>query len=207
MKEFSDFTDEELIIRYRDGDKQIMDYLMDKYKHVVSSKASRMFILGADKDDLIQEGMIGLFKAVRDYDSGRDASFLTFAELCVSRQMYTAIQAANRKKHLPLNSYISLYKNSEDEILEGQLIGAIRDFSEQNPEEILIDRENVEALQTIIDQELSTFERQVLELSMTGMGYIDIARLLGKDPKSTDNALNRVKTKIRKAIERNQHVS
>ncbi len=207
MKEFSDFTDEELIIRYRDGDKQIMDYLMDKYKHVVRSKASRMFILGADKDDLIQEGMIGLFKAVRDYDSGRDASFLTFAELCVSRQMYTAIQAANRKKHLPLNSYISLYKNSEDEILEGQLIGAIRDFSEQNPEEILIDRENVEALQTIIDQELSTFERQVLELSMTGMGYIDIARLLGKDPKSTDNALNRVKTKIRKAIERNQHVS
>ena len=207
MKEFSDFTDEELIIRYRDGDKQIMDYLMDKYKHVVRNKAGRMFILGADKDDLIQEGMIGLFKAVRDYDSGRDASFLTFAELCVSRQMYTAIQAANRKKHLPLNSYISLYKNSEDEILEGQLIGAIRDFSEQNPEEILIDRENVEALQTIIDQELSTFERQVLELSMTGMGYIDIARLLGKDPKSTDNALNRVKTKIRKAIERNQHVS
>ncbi len=207
MKEFSDFTDEELIIRYRDGDKQIMDYLMDKYKHVVRNKAGRMFILGADKDDLIQEGMIGLFKAVRDYDSGRDASFLTFADLCVSRQMYTAIQAANRKKHLPLNSYISLYKNSEDEILEGQLIGAIRDFSEQNPEEILIDRENVEALQTIIDQELSTFERQVLELSMTGMGYIDIARLLGKDPKSTDNALNRVKTKIRKAIERNRHVS
>lgn len=207
MKEFSDFTDEELIIRYRDGDKQIMDYLMDKYKHVVRNKAGRMFILGADKDDLIQEGMIGLFKAVRDYDSGRDASFLTFADLCVSRQMYTAIQAANRKKNLPLNSYISLYKNSEDEILEGQLIGAIRDFSEQNPEEILIDRENVEALQTIIDQELSTFERQVLELSMTGMGYIDIARLLGKDPKSTDNALNRVKTKIRKAIERNRHVS
>lgn len=203
MKDFSDFTDEELIIRYRDGDKQIMDYLMDKYKHVVRNKAGRMFILGADKDDLIQEGMIGLFKAVRDYDSGRDASFLTFAELCISRQMYTAIQAANRKKHLPLNSYISLYKNQEDETLEGQLIGAIQNFSEQNPEEILIDRENVETLQTIIDQELSTFERQVLELSMTGMGYIDIARLLGKDPKSTDNALNRVKTKIRKAIARN----
>ncbi len=203
MKDFSDFTDEELIIRYRDGDKQIVDYLMDKYKHVVRNKAGRMFILGADKDDLIQEGMIGLFKAVRDYDSGRDASFLTFAELCISRQMYTAIQAANRKKHLPLNSYISLYKNQEDETLEGQLIGAIQNFSEQNPEEILIDRENVEALQTIIDQELSTFERQVLELSMTGMGYIDIARLLGKDPKSTDNALNRVKTKIRKAIARN----
>ena len=203
MKDFSDFTDEELIIRYRDGDKQIVDYLMDKYKHVVRSKAGRMFILGADKDDLIQEGMIGLFKAVRDYDSGRDASFLTFAELCISRQMYTAIQAANRKKHLPLNSNISLYKNQEDETLEGQLIGAIQNFSEQNPEEILIDRENVEALQTIIDQELSTFERQVLELSMTGMGYIDIARLLGKDPKSTDNALNRVKTKIRKAIARN----
>lgn len=202
MEKYSEYTDEELIIRYREGEQQIVDYLMEKYKNVVRSKASRMFILGADKDDLIQEGMIGLFKAVRDYDSGRDASFYTFADLCVSRQMYTAIQAANRKKHSPLNSYISLYKNQEETDMESELIGAIQNSSERNPEEILIDRENVEAIEKIIEHDLSALERQVLELSMTGMNYQDIARLLGKDPKSTDNALNRVKTKIKKQLKR-----
>lgn len=200
MEKYSDCSDEELIIRYREGEQQIVDYLMEKYKNVVRSKAGRMFILGADKDDLIQEGMIGLFKAVRDYDSGRDASFYTFADLCVSRQMYTAIQAANRKKHSPLNSYISLYKNQEETDMESELIGAIRNSSERNPEEILIDRENVETIEKIIENDLSSFERQVLELSMTGMSYQDIARLLGKDSKSTDNALNRVKTKIKKQL-------
>ena len=200
MEKYSDYSDEELIIRYREGEQQIVDYLMEKYKNVVRSKAGRMFILGADKDDLIQEGMIGLFKAVRDYDSGRDASFYTFADLCISRQMYTAIQAANRKKHSPLNSYISLYKNQEETDMESELIGAIRNSSERNPEEILIDRENVEAIEKIIENDLSPFERQVLELSMTGMSYQDIARLLGKDPKSTDNALNRVKTKIKRQL-------
>ncbi|MBQ1171056.1 MAG: RNA polymerase factor sigma-70 [Lachnospiraceae bacterium] len=200
MKKYSEYSDEELIIRYREGEQQIVDYLMEKYKNVVRSKAGRMFILGADKDDLIQEGMIGLFKAVRDYDSGRDASFYTFADLCVSRQMYTAIQAANRKKHSPLNSYISLYKNQEETDMEGELIGAIQNSSERNPEEILIDRENVEAIEKIIEHDLSAFEREVLELSMTGMNYQEIARLLGKDPKSTDNALNRVKTKIKKQL-------
>lgn len=200
MEKYSDYSDEELIIRYREGEQQIVDYLMEKYKNVVRSKAGRMFILGADKDDLIQEGMIGLFKAVRDYDSGRDASFYTFADLCISRQMYTAIQAANRKKHSPLNSYISLYKNQEETDMESELIGAIQNSSERNPEEILIDRENVEAIEKIIENDLSPFERQVLELSMTGMSYQDIARLLGKDPKSTDNALNRVKTKIKRQL-------
>ena len=200
MKKYSEYSDEELIIRYREGEQQIVDYLMEKYKNVVRSKAGRMFILGADKDDLIQEGMIGLFKAVRDYDSGRDASFYTFADLCVSRQMYTAIQAANRKKHSPLNSYISLYKNQEETDMEGELIGAIQNSSERNPEEILIDRENVEAIEKIIEHDLSAFEREVLELSMTGMNYQEIARLLGKDSKSTDNALNRVKTKIKKQL-------
>ena len=173
---------------------------MDKYKNLVRKRANAMFLIGGETEDLIQEGMIGLFKAVRDYDSGRDASFYTFADLCISRQMYTAIQAANRKKHTPLNSYISLYKNQEETDMESELIGAIRNSSERNPEEILIDRENVEAIEKIIENDLSPFERQVLELSMTGMNYQDIARLLGKDSKSTDNALNRVKTKIKKQL-------
>ncbi len=198
MNLYNDFTDEELIIRARDGEEEIIEYLMDKYKNLVRSKAATMFILGADKDDLIQEGMIGLFKAVRDYDSGRDASFYTFAELCISRQMYTALQASGRKKHSPLNTYVSIYQDSDEE--GAGLIDALENKKERNPEEILIDQENVEAIEKIIENELSSFERQVLELSMTGMGYIEIAKLLGRDAKSTDNALSRVKTKIRKAL-------
>ena len=107
-------ADEELIIALRDGDGKVIDYIIEKYKDLVRKKAGSMFILGADKDDLIQEGMIGLFKAVRDYDSGRDASFFTFAELCISRQMYKAVEAGNRKKHSPLNSYISIYEDEND---------------------------------------------------------------------------------------------
>lgn len=201
IDKYTDFTDEELIIRSRDGESEIIEYLMDKYKHLVRSKASRMFILGADKDDLIQEGMIGLFKAARDFDIGRDASFYTFAELCISRQMYKAIQAANRKKHFPLNSAMSLYYEGEENgETTGELIEALENLTERNPEEILIDKENVARIEKMIETDLSPFERQVLELSMTGMKYMEIAKLLGKDAKSTDNALNRVKNKIKKGL-------
>ena len=143
MRQYNDFTDEELVIRARDGEEEITEYLMDKYKNLVRSKASTMFILGADREDLIQEGMIGLFKAVRDYDSGRDASFYTFAELCISRQMYTALQASGRKKHSPLNTYVSIYQGHDEEEGVG-LIDALENHKERNPEEILIDKENVE---------------------------------------------------------------
>lgn len=200
MNSYKDFTDEELLIRARDGEEEITEYLMDKYKNLVRSKAATMFILGADKDDLIQEGMIGLFKAVRDYDSGRDASFYTFAELCISRQMYTAIQASGRKKHSPLNTYVSIYQESDEE--GAGLISALENKKERNPEDILIDQENVAAIESMIENDLSSFEKQVLELSMTGMGYIEIAKLLGKDGKSTDNALSRVKMKIRKGLDK-----
>ncbi len=200
MNSYKDFTDEELLIRARDGEEEITEYLMDKYKNLVRSKAATMFILGADKDDLIQEGMIGLFKAVRDYDSGRDASFYTFAELCISRQMYTAIQASGRKKHSPLNTYVSIYQENDED--GAGLIDALENKKERNPEDILIDQENVEAIESIIENDLSSFEKQVLELSMTGMGYVEIAKLLGKDGKSTDNALSRVKMKIRKGLDK-----
>ena len=115
IKKYQNETDEMLIERLRDGERDITDYIMNKYKNLVRSKAKSMYILGADNEDLIQEGMIGLFKAIRDYDAGRDASFFTFAELCISRQMYTAVQASNRKKHMPLNTYVSLYGNGECE--------------------------------------------------------------------------------------------
>ena len=204
-KDYEKYSDAELIVRLRDGESAITDYIMDKYKNLVRSKAKSMYILGADREDLIQEGMIGLFKAIRDYDTGRDASFFTFADLCVSRQMYTAVQAAGRQKHTPLNTYISLYANaSENGGLEGgeerELIDSMLSQSEQNPEDLLIDRENVERLEKIIEKELSPFENQVLDLYLTGMKYNQIAKVLGRDDKSTDNALQRIKTKLKRVI-------
>ena len=199
-------NDEVLIRRLRDGENDITDYIMDKYKNLVRKKAATMFILGADRDDLIQEGMIGLFKAIRDYDSGRDASFYTFADLCISRQMYSAIQASNRKKHIPLNSYISLYcrMDGETSSQDAELVNNLEAeaLSERNPEEQIIDQENVDHLEKLIETELSSFEREVLDLYMTGMSYTEIAKVLNKDEKSTDNALQRTKIKLRKGLEK-----
>lgn len=203
-RDYSDYeqaTDEELIHRLRGGEESIMDYICDKYKNLVRSKAKSMYILGGDNEDLIQEGMIGLFKAVRDYDSGRDASFYTFADLCISRQMYTAVQASKRQKHIPLNSYVSLYgSSSEQEGEERKLLEALTDRSGLNPEEMFLDKERVAYLENVIDNELSSFEKQVLDLYMTGMSYTQIAKVLGRDEKSTDNALQRLKSKIKKML-------
>lgn len=193
-------SDEELILRLRDGDNRVTEYIIEKYKDMVRKKSKAMYILGADHEDLLQEGMIGLFKAIRDYDAGRDASFYTFAELCVTRQIYTAVQAAGRKKHSFLNSYISLYgnqKGGEDED-HSELMQELAAKDSKNPEELMIDQENLESLETAIEQELSSFEKQVLELCVTGMSYTEIARVLGKTTKATDNALQRIKTKIKK---------
>lgn len=201
---FEQETDEVLIERLRDGETAITDYIMNKYKNLVKSKAKSMYILGADTEDLIQEGMIGLFKAIRDYDSGRDASFYTFADLCISRQMYTAVQASNRQKHMPLNTYVSIYANGDTEKdgdgQENDLLNKISINFINNPEEVLIDKENVLSLEKKIEEELSAFEKQVLDLYLTGMSYSQIARVLGRDEKSTDNALQRIKSKIKKAI-------
>ena len=204
-KDYEKCSDEELIIRQRDGEEAVTDYIMDKYKNLVRNKAKSMYILGADREDFIQEGMIGLFKAIRDYDTGRDASFSTFADLCVSRQMYTAVQAAGRQKHAPLNTYISLYTNSSendgfDRSEEWELINNLISKSERSPEELVIDRENVELLEKVIEKELSSFEKQVLDLHLTGMSYSQIAKVLGRDDKSTDNALQRMKSKLKRAI-------
>ena len=203
-KAYTGISDEELIVRLRDGEMGITEFLMEKYKNLVRSKAKSMYILGADSEDLIQEGMIGLFKALRDYDIGRDASFLTFADLCVSRQMYTAVQASRRKKHFPLNTYISLYSDvtekGEGGGEETELVNVLSSLSDKSPEEEWIDRENLELLEKTIEKELSGFEKQVLDLYITGMGYAQIAKVLGRDDKSTDNALQRMKAKLKKAI-------
>lgn len=179
-----------------------MDYICNKYKNLVRSKAKSMFILGGDNDDLIQEGMIGLFKAVRDYDSGRDASFYTFADLCISRQMYTAVRASGRQKHFPLNNYVSLDSapGQQADQEELRLFEALAARAELNPEAVFLDKERVAYLENTIENELSAFEKQVLDLYMTGMSYTQIAKVLGRDEKSTDNALQRLKSKIRKRL-------
>ena len=211
-EDYQNSTDEELIDRLRQGEKQITDYIMDKYKNLVRKKAKSMYILGADKDDLIQEGMIGLFKAVRDYDAGRDASFYTFADLCISRQMYTAVQASGREKHAPLNSYISLYANlaengqEENDSTETALVNRLTSGTDTNPEALLIDKENVADIEAAIETELSGFEKQVLDLYLTGMSYSQIARVLGRDEKSADNALQRLKGKIKRTIQKSHMI-
>ena len=196
-------SDGELIDRLRRGEESIMDYICEKYKNLVRSKAKSMFILGADNEDLIQEGMIGLFKAVRDFDAGRDASFYTFAELCISRQMYTAVQASKRQKHRPLNTYVSLDSSNanNDDGRENLLLSELMtDRTEQSPEELFLDKERVADLERTIEEELSDFERQVLDLYLTGMTYTEIAKVLGRDEKATDNALQRLKSKIKKRL-------
>lgn len=198
---YEDMTDEELIDQLREGDRQVMDYICDKYKNLVRSKAKSMYILGGDSEDLIQEGMIGLFKAVRDYDCDRDASFYTFADLCISRQMYTAVQASQRLKHAPLNSYVSLDspgRTEEDRDKEAQTLAELLSGrTGGNPEELFLDKERVAYLEEQIAKELSELENQVLDLYITGMSYTQIAKVLGRSDKATENALTRAKQKIR----------
>jgi RNA polymerase sporulation-specific sigma factor len=197
---YEGLTDEEMIVLFRDGDQDAMEKLLEKYKGMVLGKARSMYILGGDSEDLIQEGMLGLFKAVRDYDCGRDASFRTFAQLCVSRQLYTAVTASSRKKHLPLNSAISLsrpIREENGEEREENLLDSLEADPSTNPEEYLIGQEESERLEEMIEKELSPLEKQVLELYLTGMGYVEIAHVLNRDEKSTDNALQRIRAKIR----------
>ncbi len=205
MTKYDDMDDEQLIVQIHDGAPgDMVEYVMNKYKNLVRKKAASMYILGADRDDLIQEGMIGLFKAVRDYDCGRDASFSTFAELCISRQMYSAIKTLARKKHAPLNSYISIYASREDMELGAEM--PLEEILEANPnyvpEKYVIDQENLQDLEEGIERELSELERQVLDLYITGMSIKEISAVLGRDEKSTDNAMQRIRNKLKKYLKK-----
>ena len=198
MKQYDGIKDEELISRFKNGESEILDYLMEKYKNMVRKKARTMFLIGGENDDLIQEGMIGLFKAVRDYHPDKDAAFHTFAGICVDRQIYNAIQSSNRQKHQPLNSYISLSEQ------DGENEEHLGDTWVENPESIIIDQENVQSLEQEITTTLSPMENQVLEYYLVGNGYGEIAHIMGKTPKSIDNALQRIRTKIKEQLEQLQ---
>lgn len=178
-------------------DTKALEYILEKYKNLVRIKARKLFLIGGDHDDLIQEGMIGLYKAVRDFNPDRESSFATFADLCVSRQLYDAIKASNRQKNIPLNTYISFYAPAFDEKKDGYY----HDYME-NPETLIIDQENVTALEQEFGEVLSNFELQVLELYLEGMKYQEIAVKIGKEPKSVDNALQRIKSKLQARLKK-----
>ena len=195
FEQFLSMTDEDAVVLAQNGDGQALAYLLNKYKNFVRSKARSYFLIGADHEDIVQEGMIGLYKAIRDFQPARLASFRSFAELGVKRQIITAIKAATRQKHVPLNSYVSLNKPLYDEESDRTLLDVI-EGRVTNPEELYISQEDLARIQTQISEVLSDLERQVLEAFMDGKSYQEIAELLGRHVKSIDNALQRVKRKL-----------
>lgn len=187
------FSDEELIEKLRQGEDDITDYILEKYKPLVRKKTNAMYLIGGETEDLIQEGMIGLFKAIRDYKPNKDASFYHFAELCINRQLYSALEASNRKKHQPLNSYISLSEQEHPDAVAAELLVD----KESGPEQMVIEQEVWEEYKKRLAQKLSRMENQVLQYYLDGNHYIQIAEMMGKSPKSIDNALQRIRQKIR----------
>jgi len=198
---FADMPDEQVVEQAQKGDSVAVEYLLSKYKNFVRSKARSYFLIGADHEDIVQEGMIGLFKAVRDYQAERLSSFRAFAELCITRQIITAIKTATRQKHVPLNSYVSLNKPIYDEESDRTLMDVIVEGRAQNPEELIIGRENLISIRDSVDQVLSSLEQDVLNAYLDGKSYQEIADKLGRHVKSIDNALQRVKRKLEKHLE------
>ena len=201
LPDYEALTDEELIERIRMGDSDAEDVLYIRYKQVVRSKARTYFLVGADREDIIQEGMIGLYKAVSDYEFGKQASFRAFAELCITRQIITAIKSATRKKHIPLNTYVSLSRPVyEDGDGERTLIDVLETTRISDPEEALIGRESYEAVARDIENALSKLEREALSLYLQGLSYQQIAAAMGRSTKCVDNAIQRVKKKLEERL-------
>lgn len=195
MEGYQKFSDEQLIGMLREGNDGIMDYILGKYKPLVLRKANAMYLIGGDTDDLIQEGMIGLFKAIRDYRAERESSFFHFAELCITRQLYSAVEASNRKKHAPLNSYVSFYSKTDEE--GKSLAETLSTDTMDNPEQLVIAQENLAQFWEEVKRHLSAMEQEVLDEYLAGHNYRQIAKKLGKSPKAIDNALSRIRAKIR----------
>ena len=197
--EFEKMSENDIINLAQKRQNAAMEYLLEKYKPLVRQKTRKLFLIDGDKDDLIQEGMIGLFKAVRDYQVGKDAAFKTFADLCISRQLYSAIKKSNRLKNQPLNSYVSIYSDEfsdADELAGDRTVISSGSDNIANPEAIMIDRENAIDMQNKMFDKLSKMEREVLKRYLEGMTSQEIAADMEKSPKSIDNALQRIKGKI-----------
>ena len=205
MADYSIMKDEEVVNLVHEGDFMAQDYLLNKYKTFVKTKSRAYFLIGADKEDITQEGMIGLYKAIRDYRDNKNASFKSFAELCINRQLITAIKAAGRQKHMPLNSSVSLNKTVYEDEGENTYINIIESAEAvTSPETIFIGIENRNFIVENIMTALSSFEKRVLNLYLQGKTYSEIAQIMGKAEKSIDNALQRVKKKTEKLMEKSR---
>ncbi len=199
---YSELSDEEVVLLAQGGDSRAYEFILTKYKNFIKSKAHAYFLIGADREDIVQEGMIGLFKAVRDYRNDKQASFRVFAELCVVRQIITAIKTATRQKHMPLNTYVSLNRPIYDEESDRTFMDIITVQGKvSSPEEMLINHEDYLLMETEITGMLSDLEKKVLALYLAGKSYQEIAVELDRHVKSIDNALQRIKRKLEKHLE------
>ena len=192
---YENMTDEE-IVSLAEKDRSAEEFLLNKYKNLVKSRAKMYFLAGGDNDDLMQEGMIGLFKAIHDYNSDKQASFYSFAELCVKRQIFTAIKTAARQKHQPLNTYISLNKPVYEDVSERTLVETLAERESVDPEKLYIMHEKLKDIEKEIDEKLSDLEKRVLILHLQGMSYQEISEIINKPTKSIDNALQRINKKL-----------
>lgn len=199
--QFGNMDDEQLVEMVHKGDSEALDYLIHKYRQFVRAKARSYFLIGADREDIVQEGMIGLFKAIRDYKDDKSSSFKAFAELCITRQIITAIKSATRQKHIPLNSYVSLDKPVYDEESDRTLMDMLTETKSLDPEELIINQEEFDHIEIKMAELLSDLEREVLALYLDGQSYQEISGELNRHVKSIDNALQRVKRKLEKYLE------
>ena len=202
VDKYNEMTDEQIIIEIQNGDKQALSYLMNKYKELVNMKVSKYFMVGAEKEDIVQEGLIGLFKAIKTYKREKNSSFKSFANMCIERQLITAIKSSNRQKHIPLNSYLSLngsaYDNEEENGME--LINTIDNKMVEDPLETVMKKEYYEQIETSMEKSLSVFEKQVLDGYVKGYSYVTIAKQLDSPVKSVDNAIQRIRKKAIKNL-------
>ena len=198
---FIKMTDEELVSLVHSGNTEALDFLITKFRHFVRMKARSYFLIGADKEDIIQEGMIGLYKAIRDFRSDKLSSFRAFAELCIVRQIITAIKTATRQKHIPLNSYVSLDKPIYDEESDRTLMDVLTGNGVDDPEELMINNEEFKYMEEKMGEVLSELEREVLTLYLDGQSYQEISEKLERHVKSIDNALQRVKRKLERHLQ------
>jgi len=199
--DFRDKSDEEIVAQFKSGDNRAQEYLISKYENFVKAKAKSYFLIGADKEDIYQEGMIGLYKAIRDFNPEKSTSFKAFAEICIIRQIITAIKTATRQKHIPLNTYISLNKPIYEEESERTLLDVLAGIKITDPEELMISKEQIEYIEEKISKVLSGLELEVLTSYLDGKSYQEIACDLEKHSKSIDNALQRVKRKLEKCLD------
>ena len=203
---YHDLSDEQIIEKIKQGDEEALVYILNKYKELVNMKVSKYFIVGAERDDTVQEGMIGLFKAIKSFDPDKQNSFKSFANICIERQLITAIKTSNRQKHMPLNSYLSLntaaYDNEEDSV---ELIETFNNKTVEDPLETIMKQEYLNEVEDAVNKNLSKFEKQVLDRFLRGESYVKIAKNLDSPVKSVDNAIQRIRKKAIKNINEKNH--